>query len=143
MRCSRVGGGIRPWAQPGCHPLPITPPPPPPAAYLEGNTAHRQVATVLQQGEVLSHQGGSVHHALGGLRVVAQLCVLPRHVLQPRESQVRGALVAAGDPGTWEVGGEEDGDVLPVISLPSPCLGRLLAAHLPLSPPTPPSPVCG
>ena len=61
------------------HPTRATPPPattPSPATHLEGNAAHRQVAAVLQQREVLGHQGGRVHHALRGLRVVAQLRML-------------------------------------------------------------------
>lgn len=102
-----MGGGIRLWASPHMgHPPACDPPP---AAHLEGNTAHGQVAAVLEQSEVLGHQSSRVHHALGGLCVVAQLRVLPRHVLQPRQAQVWGALVAPGNPGSQGRSREEDG----------------------------------
>ena len=70
---------------------------------LEGDTANGQVAAVLQHVEVLCHQGGAVHQAVGCLRVVPSLRVLPRHVLQPRQAQVRGVLVALSAPegGGW------------------------------------------
>lgn len=104
------------------HPLPTPPSTPPPAAHLEGNAAHGQVAAVLQQSEVLCHEGSCMYHALCGLRVVAQLCVLPRHVLQPCQPQVRGALVAPCDPGA-QVRRMSGGWIL---TLPVP----LLAPHL-------------
>ena len=93
-----MGSSVRAWFLPHmCHALPL--PTTPPTTHLEGNTAHGQVAAILEQGEVLSHQCGRVHHALRSLRVVAQLCVLPGHVLQPCQPQVWGALVATGNPG--------------------------------------------
>lgn len=65
---------------------------------LEGDASHGQVLAVLQHAEVFRHQGGAMHQALGRLGVVVPLGVLPRHVLEPREPQVRRRLVALGDP---------------------------------------------
>ena len=68
-------------------------------ADLEGDAANGEVAAVLQHVEVLGHQGGAVHQAVGRLGVVAPLRVLAGHVLEPRQTQVRRVLVALGDPG--------------------------------------------
>lgn len=65
---------------------------------LEGDASHGQVLAVLQHAEVFRHQSGAVHQTLSRLGVVVPLRVLPRHVLQPREPQVRRRLVAFGDP---------------------------------------------
>lgn len=65
---------------------------------LEGDASHRQILAVLQHAEVLGHQSGAVHQTLSRLGVVVPLRVLPRHVLEPREPQVRRRLVAFGDP---------------------------------------------
>lgn len=73
-------------------------PPSYPITNLEGHTAHRQVAAVLQEGKVFGHQGSSMYHALGSLCMVAQLCMFASHVLQPRQPQVWRALVPPGNP---------------------------------------------
>lgn len=65
---------------------------------LEGHTAHRQVAAVLEEGKVFGHQGSSMYHALGSLCMVAQLCMFASHVLQPCQPQVWRALVPPGNP---------------------------------------------
>lgn len=65
---------------------------------LEGHASHGQVLAVLQHAEVFRHQGGAMHQTLSRLGVVVPLRVLPRHVLEPREPQVRRRLVAFGDP---------------------------------------------
>lgn len=65
---------------------------------LKGDASHGQVLAVLQHAEVFRHQSGAVHQTLGRLGVVVPLRVLPRHVLEPREPQVRRRLVAFGDP---------------------------------------------
>lgn len=66
---------------------------------LEGDASHRQILAVLQHAEVFRHQSGAVHQTLSRLGVVVPLRVLARHVLEPREPQVRRRLVAFGDPG--------------------------------------------
>lgn len=73
-------------------------PPSYPITNLEGHTAHRQVAAVLEEGKVFGHQGGSMYHALGSLCMVAQLCMFASHVLQPCQPQVWRALVPPGNP---------------------------------------------
>lgn len=70
-----------------------------PSTDLKRNAANGQVATVLQHVEVLRHQGRAVDQAVGRLGVVASLAVFPRHVLQPRQAQVRRVLVALCNPG--------------------------------------------
>lgn len=65
---------------------------------LEGDAAHGKVLAVLQHAEVFRHQSGAMHQTLSRLGVVVSLRVLPRHVLEPREPQVRRRLVAFGDP---------------------------------------------
>lgn len=72
------------------------------STHLEGHTAHRQVATVLKEGKVFGHQGGGVDHALGSLCVIAQLCMLASHVLQPCQPQVWRALVSTGNSGVQD-----------------------------------------
>lgn len=67
-------------------------------AHLKRDTAHREVFPVLQHAQVLSHQGCRVHQALGRLSMVAPLRMLPCHVLQPRQPQVGGILIALGNP---------------------------------------------
>lgn len=71
---------------------------PPSDPYLEGDTAHRQVATVLEEGKVFSHQRSCMYHALGSLCMVAQLCMFASHVLQPCQPQVWRTLVPPGNP---------------------------------------------
>lgn len=72
------------------------------STYLEGHTAHRQVATVLEEGKVFGHQGSGVDHALGSLCVIAQLCMFASHVLQPCQPQVWRALVSPGNSGVQD-----------------------------------------
>ena len=68
-------------------------------SYLEGDAAHGQILAVLQHAQVLGHQSGAVHQTLGRLSVVVPLRVFARHVLKPRQPQVRRCLVALCNPG--------------------------------------------
>lgn len=83
--------------------------------HLEGHTAHRQVATVLEEGKVLGHQGGCVYHALRSLCMVAQLGMFASHVLQPCQPQVWRALVPPGNSGV-----QNSRDMSTCLCLPSP-----------------------
>lgn len=66
--------------------------------YLEGHTADREVAAIFKHVEVLRHQGGAMHQTVCCLRMVPSLRVLPCHVLQPREPQIRRVLIALSNP---------------------------------------------
>lgn len=94
--------------------------------HLKCNTAHREVFPVLQHAQVLGHQGCRVHQALGGLGVVAPLGVLPCHVLQPRQPQVGGILVALGNP----KGRENLCDSMPFPSEPAQPFSMVFSHHI-------------
>lgn len=67
-------------------------------SYLEGNAADRQVLVILQHAQVLRHECRSVDQTHGRLGVTISDVVVLRHVLQPRQPQVRGGLVALRNP---------------------------------------------
>lgn len=67
------------------------------APHLKADTAHGQVAVVLQHAQIFCHQGRRMHQAHGGLRVALLLGVFLCHVLEPGQPQVGRCLVTLGN----------------------------------------------
>lgn len=62
--------------------------------YLKADTAHREIAPILEHAQVLCHQRCSMDQAHGCFCVALPLGVLLCHVLQPRQPQVWWRLVS-------------------------------------------------
>lgn len=69
-----------------------------PHTDLKCDTSNWQVAAIFQHVEVFCHQCCTVDQTVGSFSMVSSLTVFSCHVLEPRQTQVRGVLVALCNP---------------------------------------------
>lgn len=66
-------------------------------SYLECDTSHRKILSVLQHAQILSDKCCWVDQALSSFSMIASFRVFASHVLQPGQSQVWRGLIALGN----------------------------------------------